>query len=502
MNKVNLLLVSFLSFPVFSQSINIPISNSVSEPFDIENTPGVYIDSNQTRNSDALEQEIQWRSKILQPESLSAHKNIAEGNQSSEQRTGCPVLPLDNAIYTNLQQEGDVQCYSVEIKETTKIQGVLTNIAEDVDYNLYLFQLTDENKLATLDTSVSSTARQEQVFYKAEPGIYVLAVEAKTGISKEKAIVGWLSHPEYDAQETNDKASQAYTLTSSATIQGNMDNNNDLDYYVYKTGADQNRIALKFSASDQFITELWTGSQWAAIPHNQVLAINDVSSNSSVYFLVRANTESVPATSAQYSLTVSDPDSGVTLSNVNVWNTEKLAKHDTYRNTLEGNCVVERLKKIRHCFPLSKIFAHNKLEMSGTVLDQQGLPVPYANVLLYARDGVNDLLGEPTVVTTDEQGKFMKTVKVADCSGKVDQKRLEQIGNGVSYGTLDWPELWWDIEFEERYSEYTLAVTAPNSPQGIEQKQFIHLCNATLRKMCYHLWDHNAGKEINRCTTL
>ncbi|CAM3716766.1 MULTISPECIES: carboxypeptidase-like regulatory domain-containing protein [Pseudoalteromonas] len=386
------------------------------------------------------------------------------------ERSGCPELALDSAVYTNFSAEGQIQCYSVEITEATKVEGLLVNIPAGVDYNLYLFKLEDDNSFTALDYSNLATATTEQVVHKVEPGIYILAAESTQGVATEQAIMGWFSHPEFDAQEANDKPALATTMSSSMTLQGNIDNQNDLDFFTYQTGAAQSQVKLNFSASEQFILELWTGTAWVKATNNQLLNVN-VNPNSSVTLRARGDQNNLPPTAAQYALTVSNVDAATKLTSMNAWNNENLT------NLLEP----------------SLLEAHQEIGMSGKVIDDAGNAIPYAQVSLRVATHTGQTIGSEDLLT-DAQGGFSTMVALPDCTGTDSVVRR----NRTYRGTPTNPELWWDISYE--LADYYYFLT--NSSGAIVHQfnhTFAHICKEKIVKSCYWQRDYQNGGEEYIC---
>ncbi|WP_125782948.1 carboxypeptidase-like regulatory domain-containing protein [Pseudoalteromonas rubra] len=444
----------------------------------IYDLPGTYFDGVTERADEALEQKHSFPFQIRRnTQSLPAQPQFQvfsaqadpDVSQTPAQRSGCPELPLDGAIYLNFTEQGQIKCYSTEITEPSKIEGLLVNIPQDVDYNLFLFKLEDDNSFTPLDIADSTTASTEKVVVKAEPGAYIIAAEAKTGFSAEQSIMGWFSHPDFDQHEANDKPGQATTLPSNGTITGNIDNQNDLDYFIYQVGADQTNMALNFSASEQFNLELWTGNSWAKVPHNQVINIG-ANSGSTAVFLVRGNTENVPPTTAQYALTISNPGSAEKISNIHTWNNENLT------NLLAP----------------SYIEAHQELGMSGTAIDATGAPVPYASVTLRAARGAEQLSME--TVRADANGKFSKTIPLPDCTGEHDAT----VKNRVTRGTATNPEQWWDINYNAAGYQY-LILEEGNQIKYNFTHSFVHICKEKIVQTCYWHKDYASGQEEYIC---
>ncbi|MBQ4811774.1 carboxypeptidase regulatory-like domain-containing protein [Pseudoalteromonas luteoviolacea] len=386
------------------------------------------------------------------------------------QRSGCPNLDLNNAVYTAFTAQGQIQCYSVDVTTATKIEGVMVNIPANVDYNLFLFKLEDDNSLTPLDVSNQANAVNEQVFYKVDPGAYILAAESTQWAAADNAIMGWFSHPDFDANESNDKLSQATVLSPIATVQGNIDNQNDLDFFTYQTTANQSQVKLNFSASNQFILEIWGGSSWLQAPNNQLVNLN-TTGNSTVVLRARANPTSQPPVSAQYAFTLSNPDAGVKISNTRVWNNENLT------NLLSP----------------SLLEAHNKLGMSGTVVDAAGAAVPFAQVVLAAVSHQGQNLGAQGLVA-DSQGQFSTTIDLIDCAGVDTVNRRNR-----SYrGTPTNPEMWWDITYQ--FAQYLFILQdSGGTNQYVFNHNFAHICKERITKTCYWQRDYINGGEEYKC---
>ncbi|MBQ4837200.1 hypothetical protein [Pseudoalteromonas luteoviolacea] len=460
---------------------NIVVPKLIDQPVSIYDFPGTHFDGNQVRSAEegGLKtnipfqiQHLERRNQIvnaMNTSTFSAGATMSQNNTSPtlQERSGCPELGLDSAVYASFSQPNDITCFSTQITESTKIEGLLVNIPQGVDYNLYLFKLEDDNSLTPLDTSVSTTAATEQVVYKADPGAYVMVAQSISGTSADQSIMAWFSHPNFDAQEANDKPGQATTLPSNGNIVGNIDSQNDQDFFVYSAGASQSKLSFNFAASDQFSLEIWNGSGWTKVPNNQRLNI-DVTPSTNTVFLVKGDQANLPPTSAQYSFAVSDPLSGASVGSIRTYNNENLT------NLLAP----------------SLLEAHQEIGMSGTVIDGSGQPVPFGLVYLnvYNREPIGVLANE--AIQADENGKFNQLVALPDCVGANDHTRQ----NRVTRGTPTRPELTWDINWNSGVYEYK----APNSERGIVV-EFAHICKEKITRSCYWDRDFSSGEDKYIC---
>ncbi len=471
-----------IASPVYATDILIP--NELKDSVSIYDFPGTYFDGGKVRAVDENDIKIEIPFQIKELTNLSADprpvyessfstSSVQSQNASGQtlkERTGCPELGVNNAIYASFSQPGDIVCFSTEVTTAIKLEGMLLNIPQDVDHNLYLFKLEEDDSLTTIDTSTTPNSSSEQVVYKVDPGAYVLVAESKSGTSTDKSIMAWFGHTEFDAQEANDKPGQATVLPINGKITGNIDNQNDLDYFVYHSGEQQSKLSFNFAASEQFSLELWNGSGWTKLPNNQLSNI-DVTPNISAVFLVKGVQANLPPPSSQYSLALSDPLSGKSVTGIRTYNNEVLT------NLLAPNLLE----------------AHQELGMSGTVIDKNGDPVPYGAVILSA-DNINDtsrpisLASE--VVQADESGKFNKVLSLPDCTGENNNVRE----NRVTRGTPTRPELEWSIDWNNAMYTYR----APQSTQLI-QVGFAHICKEKITKSCYWDRDFSSGEDKYIC---
>ncbi|MCF2859225.1 hypothetical protein L1286_17210 [Pseudoalteromonas sp. SMS1] len=460
---------------------DISIPKNTSEPVSIYDFPGTYFDSNEVRPADgnSTTRTIPFQIQHL-PNPNAAFGTLGEHafstvstqpqTPSLQERSGCPELGVDNAIYASFSQPGDIVCFSTEVTTATKLEGLLVNIPQAVDYNLYLFKLEDDNSLTPLDTSTATASTSEQVVHKVDPGAYVLVAQSVTGTSTDQSIMAWFAHTEFDALEANDKPGQATNLPTNGKLTGNIDNQNDLDYFVYRTGDNQSKLSFNFAASDQFSLELWNGAGWTKLPNNQLSNI-DVTPNINAIFLVKGVQANLPPTSSQYSFAISDPLSGKTFTGLRTYNNEVLT------NLLAPNLIE----------------AHQELGMSGTVIDTNGVPVPYGIVSL-AADNINDPASPRSlaneVVQADENGKFNKVLALPDCTGASTTTR----DNRVTRGTATRPELEWSISWDKGMYTYR----APRSSQPV-QVAFAHICKEKIIKSCYWDRDFASGEDKYIC---
>lgn len=442
----------------------------------IEDLPGTFFDgkilpdSNVPLNTDFPFQILQPQQSKNKITSMQVSRAATLATPTPAERSGCPELNLDSAVYTNFTAQGQIQCYSIELTEATKIEGLLTNIPSEVNYSLYLFKLEDDNNFTVLDYSTAASVTAQQVVNKVEPGIYILAAESTEGVAIEQAIMGWFNHPDFDGQEANDKLSQATPLSSTMTIQGNIDSQNDLDFFSYQTDVDQSQVKFTFSASEQFILELWTGSAWVQATNNKLFGI-DVNPDSAVIFRARGDQNNLPPVSAQYAFTVSNADAGTKVSETYEWNNENLT------NLLNP----------------SKLEAHNKLGMSGKVIDDAGTAIPYANVFLRVTANGQTIGSED--VLTDTQGKFSTTVALPDCTGT---NTARNVRNRTYHGTPTNPELWWDISYERARYYYFLTNSSGEVVYSFDY-DFEHICKEKIVRSCHYQRDYQNGGEEYIC---
>ena len=389
--------------------------------------------------------------------------------QTPAERTGCPELMLNSAMYTAFTAEGQTQCYSVEVLEETKIEGVLVDIPAEVNYNLFFFKLEDDNSFSLLDSSIT-TATTEQTFVKVNPGIYVIAAQSTQGVSATQAIMGWFAYTDFDQYESNDKFSQATPLSSLSTINGNIDNPNDIDFFSYQTGAEQQKIKVKFTGSEQFTFELWTGSAWANITSGQVFTI-DVVANSSVNFVARATSGNVPEVSAQYSFTIIDPEAATTITNTKDWNDENLTDAVSYRYTE----------------------AFSRLSVSGQIVDDNGQGVPWASVVVTTWGASAEVMSQEVEVT-DSSGRFSRTMTIPTCSGS--ERAYYQ--SGPTSGVPGNPEYFWEIRYDAAAYSIDL-IGSDNTSIAKKTESFIHICDEDIIKYCYWDTNYNTGVRTYKC---
>ncbi|MEJ6473694.1 hypothetical protein [Pseudoalteromonas piscicida] len=451
------------------------LSVQAEQPVTVYDLPGTYFDTHDIRADEELKLDKNFPFQIRQPGFNSVAKSQlflqsetvnAESEPTPAQRSGCPDLPLDNGVYVNFTEQGQIRCYSTEVTEPTKIEGLLNNIPTGVDYNLYLFKLEDDNSFTALDLGNSTTAQSERVVQKVDAGVYILAAEAVTGFSEEQSIMGWFSHTEFDQQESNDKPGQATILPANGTISGNIDNQNDLDYFVYQVGEEQEQITLSFSASEQFILELWNGSGWAKVPNNNIVNINTTKGSNAI-FLVRGDSANQPPTAAQYAFTIADANAATKISTIHTWNNEQLT------NLLSA----------------SLLEAHQEIGMSATAVNDAGEPVPFALIGLDAIDHTGRI--GSSVLRADANGKFSTTVALPDCDGTMEVTRE----NRVTRGTPTNPELLWEIKFDPANYRYML-LDPSGSPKYTFAHEFAHICKEKIIESCY--WDRDFSSGENK----
>ena len=445
----------------------------------IEEMPVALYDSEQVRINPAYPQVGELPLQVQKSEEMSVSREItnrgtAGGTPTPAERSGCPNLALNSAVYTAFTAQGQIQCYSVEVTESIKIDGLLVNIPSGVDYNLFFFKLEDDNSFTSLDVSNAPSATTEKTIKKVEPGIYILAAQSTQGVSNDKAIMGWFGRTEFDQHEANDRANQSTPISGITSLQGNIDNDSDLDFFTYNTGADQSKLRTQFNGSTQFSFEVWAGSGWATIPHNQLADIN-VTPNSSVTFLVKGVAGNIPPASVNYSLSMVDPSAGTKLSGTRAWNNENLT------NLLHA----------------SYLEAHQKIGLSGKVTNDADQAVPHAKVLLRAvvkksNDEV-EVIGQK-VVDSGTDGKFSATVDLPDCTSSTTVRKK----NRVFRGSPTNPEVWWDITY--RAAAYQMfPLDGDNKATTNFNHAFMHICKERIYKSCYWQRDFRTGKEEYKC---
>ncbi|SMP19761.1 hypothetical protein, partial [Oceanospirillum linum] len=288
-------------------AVSVDIKNA---PFDRTPVPSIYnedyvdIPGEKRREHGDLTQDY---SLAVEPKTRRSMLSAEPGRQtlsatgsSVAEQTGCPNLDFGSGLSLTFSAQGQFACVSTLVETETKIEGLLLNIPAEVNYDLFLFK-HDENGLTQLDASFQANAAVEKTFAKVQPGAYVLVAQATQGASADPVVFGWQGYTQIDSQEANDKVSQSTSLQTNAVIQGNLDNTNDLDFFSYTVEPDQVKLNLRFSASEQFVLETWSGSSWVQLPNNQLGAYS-VTPNTTVNFLVRATADNPPPASAQYSL--------------------------------------------------------------------------------------------------------------------------------------------------------------------------------------------------------
>lgn len=193
--------------------------------------------------------------------------------------------------------------------------------------------------------------------------------------------------------------------------------------------------------------------------------------DSAVIFRARGDQNNLPPVSAQYAFTVSNADAGTKVSETYEWNNENLT------NLLNP----------------SKLEAHNKLGMSGKVIDDAGTAIPYANVFLRVTANGQTIGSED--VLTDTQGKFSTTVALPDCTGT---NTARNVRNRTYHGTPTNPELWWDISYERARYYYFLTNSSGEVVYSFDY-DFEHICKEKIVRSCHYQRDYQNGGEEYIC---
>ncbi|SEF83580.1 hypothetical protein SAMN04489856_102511, partial [Oleiphilus messinensis] len=399
-------------------AVSVDIKNA---PFDRTPVPSIYnedyvdIPGEKRREHGDLTQDY---SLAVEPKTRRSMLSAEPGRQtlsatgsSVAEQTGCPNLDFGSGLSLTFSAQGQFACVSTLVETETKIEGLLLNIPAEVNYDLFLFK-HDENGLTQLDASFQANAAVEKTFAKVQPGAYVLVAQATQGASADPVVFGWQGYTQIDSQEANDKVSQSTSLQTNAVIQGNLDNTNDLDFFSYTVEPDQVKLNLRFSASEQFVLETWSGSSWVQLPNNQLGAYS-VTPNTTVNFLVRATADNPPPASAQYSLVAHNSGSAESVTDFKAWNNENLTKLLVQSGKLY-DLDIQQLKT-------ASIEAHDNINFSGTVRDSDNNPVPLTSVSVKIETSGSGSL-DTVILLADENGYFNGSVplKGDECSAARD----------------------------------------------------------------------------------
>lgn len=196
------------------------------------------------------------------------------------------IMELGDEIYDAVTEEAEQRWYAFSIEQSTKVTMAMV-MDEQVDFDLYLFQLNEEESTINLIGGSAATGNGESELAMGilDAGIYFVGVEAASGIG---SFLMYSYAGINDAREINDSTDTASTYTNNSRMTATIDNPFDQDYYKVVIG--QNEV-LEYTfdepAGYDYEVLVYDGSKYYRIENGTYRL-----SEGTYYFIVLSNDNS------------------------------------------------------------------------------------------------------------------------------------------------------------------------------------------------------------------
>lgn len=122
--------------------------------------------------------------------------------------------------------------YFFQVEETCKISAVLEQPVSGGDYDIYLYQYSDDGYLSLISYSIYSDSTMENLSAAGESGFYFLRVVPETAATEADAVYFFMVSliTEYDDCEPDDMPAFAVEYSNSINVDNTIDNMYDQDW--------------------------------------------------------------------------------------------------------------------------------------------------------------------------------------------------------------------------------------------------------------------------------
>lgn len=196
------------------------------------------------------------------------------------------LMELGDEIYDSVTEEVERRWYAFSIEQRTKV--TLAMVMDDqVDFDLYLFQLNEEESTINLigRSATTGSGEAELAMGVLDAGVYFIGVEAASGTG---SFLMYSYAGVNDSREINDSTDTASTYTNNSRMTATIDSPFDQDFYKVVIG--QNEV-LEYTfdepASYDYDVLVYDGSKYYTIDNGTYRL-----SEGTYYFIVLSNDDS------------------------------------------------------------------------------------------------------------------------------------------------------------------------------------------------------------------
>jgi len=336
--------------------------------------------------SELLRQINQGSFEILETGKSTKDKNSAISAASSQP----PTIAISAGQLYNDSLSSSVleKWYIFNVASETKLTGVMQQIPQNSNYNLFLFgKPTGEAQYKAFAESSMPGSGNEQFSAIAVPGHYILVVKAAGAATNTPFLFGTLLSSSWDANEPDDSLWQASQVTLPYERKGTLDLFIDNDtFWVNYPETSVHRYTL-------------TAGNYQA----QLLA-----ANGAVAYTLPNNTEvTLTVPTGNYYWRIYSPDGTVDPALEYTFSAKKVAPaihRITFRNTSDSHGVNNKFSWGRgEYFGLRK-----QMTVSGYAFDSNNDPIEDARISFRISGGVtSDTI---STFTTDANGRYSGTI--------------------------------------------------------------------------------------------
>lgn len=314
------------------------------------------------------------------------------------------LVEIDGVYGDYITEENQTKWYAFESSSPGKLTVFLQTVMSTViDYNLYLFKLNEDTM--TLEDQVISSypaGFNEQVAKIADEGIYYVAVSSNQGYDVNNQFLFTVKYSEvYDNNEVDDNIWTAKNYTGTVNHAGTIDNLFDEDWLTLTlTEAEALNTRLSNNASDttDYQLDIFDASLNYLAGFTQDENFNNITFSAGTYYLRIASSSSFDATK-NYQLIMNKSDGPAYRSKITKIGSD---------GGVEGFIDYGYGRKWR---------IKNNITIEGTLVDQYGSAVPYANIEFYIQGDLNNkIYGEGGI--TDGSGKYSIDMYIGHSIGK------------------------------------------------------------------------------------
>ncbi len=392
-----IILVLFLSASVMADSRQIFKPNLKIEMSPI---PSIYIDASYPINPSGLP-------SALKPKyGYDDFKDeISTRSVDPNYNPSCSVISANINYNLNGTLTGKWYCFDIQTITANRVKVIakLFNQTASSNHDLYILQWdTATQQYKTLASSVSPANADEVASAVSDSGHYVMYIKATKSTGKAFNIM-FGATTQFDSYEPNDIGGDAKAITPLKQIIGNLDNPNDIDFFTYRTKADEKKIDVYAKLASNQVMFLKIKGKWVEFSTTE----NPKGANQN-YYDVSPNTDILVAVTQKPNMPWRDSNYKVVVQK------HYLFYRMTGLNILSFNPLKGRYFNQYLPYPYKDTRlpgAHSVLHIIGQLHNVNHAPAAYKRIKLSFSRGVNMPNGTTganfeEIYFTDENGWF------------------------------------------------------------------------------------------------